>query len=140
MAKGTGSAAVLQVDNAIGMAGATAVGNLVSFDMSRSMNAVDVTDNDSAGDKEYLAGDRDGTVSITCRYETGDGGQDELIAAFNSSSSVVFLRYFPQGVSVAEHYTFQVYLTGMSVPSEHEATVDITFDGQMTGALTYVSV
>ena len=136
MAKETGSNTTVEVDDNSGMTSATAIGGLISTDFPRSLNPVDSTCNDSSGVKEYLPGDRDATFSAVARYDPADAGQSELQTAFAASSQTVFLRYRPTVGAGKPQYVFNALITGCSLPTAHEETIDVTFDFQVTGTIT----
>ena len=136
MAKAIGSNSTIEVDDNSGMASATAVGCVTSLSFDRTLNPVDSTDNDSGGDKEYLPGDRDSTFGITCRYDPSDAGQLELLTAYNSSAQNVYLRYRPTVGAGLLQWVANALITNISVPSDHETTIDMTVDFQVTGGWT----
>ena len=136
MAKEIGSNATVEVDDNASFTSATAIGCITSVDFPRTLNPVDSTDNDSGGVKEYLPGDSDATFSIVARYDPANAGQAELFTAFAAASQNVYLRYRPTVGAGKKEFEFNALVTGCSVPTAHEETIDVTFDFQVTGTIT----
>lgn len=126
MAKALGSAATFTV-------GGSALENIKSIDFSSNVTAVDATDNDSAGKKAYLAGDEDGTCSVTCNYDPTATRQQTMLTNFYAKTTTAFV-YTPV---TGETYTFNGIITGVSVPTQHEATAEITYEIQVTAGTTH---
>ena len=136
MAKEIGSNSTVEVDDNSGFTSATAIGCVTSITFDRTLNPVDSTDNDSGGDKEYLPGDRDSTFGLTVRYDPANSGQSELLTAYNASSQTVYLRYRPTVGTGKPQWTCNALITNISVPSDHETTIDMTVDFQVTAGWT----
>lgn len=115
---------------------AVEIENVKSASIDLSTVAVDATDNDSAGDKEYLVGDRDGTCSVTVNYEPAAlSCQEDLIEDFHSGTDRTVI-WQPTTGSTFKKYTFSAIITGMSIPAAHDTTVEMTVTFQITGGIT----
>jgi hypothetical protein len=128
MAKALGSDSVLKVAG-------NDLGNLKSVTFGGTVTAVDATDNDSSGIKEYLAGDEDGTCSATYNYDPSDTAQAALITNFYAKTETTFV-YQPTVGSGLKQYTFQGVITGLNFPSTHEVTLEASCDIQITAGVT----
>jgi hypothetical protein len=129
MAKQLGSDTVFTVAG-------TALANIKSVTFGGTVTAVDSTDNDDSGIKTYLAGDEDGTCSVTYHYDPAATQQSTLITNFYAKTTTAFV-YRPQGTgSGLYQYTFNGIITGLNFPSTHEVTLEASVDIQITGGVT----
>ena len=126
MAKALGSSATFTV-------GGAALENIKSVDFSSSVNAVDVTDNDSTGKKAYLPGDEDDKCTVVCNYDPTAARQQTMLTNMYAKTLTSFV-YTPVA---AETYTFAGYITNVSVPTQHEATAEITFEIQVSAGTAH---
>lgn len=129
MAKQLGS------DSVITVAG-TALGNVKSVTFSSSVTAVDQTDNDDGGKKTYLAGDQDGSASVTYNYDPAAAAQTTLLTNFYAKTTTTFV-WRPQGTGAGLYqYTFNGIITTLNLPAQHESVLEASFDVQITGGVT----
>lgn len=129
MAAYLGSAAVLVIET-------VTITNVKSVDFSSAVTAVDSTDNDDSSKKEYLPGDEDGTFSFTVNYDGAAASHTGLIALVYAKTQSTVI-YYPSGnVNGQYKYTFEAVLTNLSTPTQHEAVVEMTVEGQITGGVT----
>lgn len=135
MAKSLGSPAVLRV-SLDGETAWVAVGKVKSISLPPSINMIDVTDNDSGGNKEKLPGDSDFKLSVTANYDSVDAGQVLLIDTV-ADKAALFYSYRPRGSATGEiDYTGQGYLTKVQIDAKHEAVMELAFDVEFTGGVT----
>jgi len=99
--------------------GSFLVGGLISVGIpDRSRGEAETTDTDSSGDREFIAGLRDGgSVELTFRHEPDDVGQLQLETNFNAAgaaaveSCVITLPAVATGASGSRTYTFNAFVT-----------------------------
>lgn len=134
MSKALGSGLTLEVSTNAGST-YTAVGNIKSVDFPLSVNAVDSTDNDDSGNKTYLAGDFDGSASVTFNYDPADAGQVILLTNFLSKTTLTW-RYRPTVGSTLPQFVFNGLLTEHPVPASHESVIEVAASIQITAGVT----
>ena len=124
-----GTSAVLNIET-------VQVTNLKSVDFNSSVTAVDQTDNDNAGKKTFLPGDEDGKFSFVVNYDGAAASHTGIIALVYAKTQSTII-YYPSGNTSGQFkYTFEAVLTSVSAPTQHEAVVEMTVEGQITGGVT----
>jgi hypothetical protein len=110
--------------------GSVDVGGLISVGIpDRTRGEAEITDSDSAGDREYVAGLREGgTVELTFRHDPDDAGQLALEANFDLAAGsaveecVITLPDAGTSPSGSRTYTFDGFV--ISAPSGDLGLVD----------------
>lgn len=106
---------------------------------------VEVTDNDSLGNREYVPGLREnGEITIECRYLPQDPGQIAMVANRNAASPtpVEIELTLPPGATVQgtelAYLTMQGYVKGgdTSLPTADETAASRTFVIKISGGIT----
>lgn len=112
------------------------VSEVLSFEINRQVNMVDVTTNTSAGVKEFLPGDSVATLSCTYLADRADTGQD-LIRTSLGSKALIYFRYRQEGSGAGKDEVIcSGYITEVSYGSTHEERVEQTVSLQINGAVT----
>ncbi|KKN44569.1 hypothetical protein LCGC14_0691730 [marine sediment metagenome] len=99
--------------------GSKLVGGLISIGVpDRSRGEAETTDTDSAGDREWIAGLREGGgVELTFRHDPDDVGQLQLETNFNASVAaskeecIITLPEVATAASGSRTYTFDGFVT-----------------------------
>lgn len=99
--------------------GSFTVGGLISVSIpDRSRGEAETTDTDSAGDRAWIAGLREGgSVELTFRHDPDDTGQLQLETNFNAAgaaaieSCVITLPAAATAASGSRTYTFNAFVT-----------------------------
>ncbi len=119
-------------------------GNIIkgttSHDLSLTADMIETTTKDSGGDKEYIAGERDGTVTVEGRYDDAASpvGYSELFAYYKAGTQLTCV-YGLQAVG-KKAYTFEAQISSLnnSAPENEAATFSV--DLQITGGVTEVTL
>lgn len=97
--------------------GGTAIGGLETITLpDQSKDDIDVTNHDSAGDREYLPGLREGgVVALTGKLLAEDAGQDALRTNFDAgaTTATVVITLAAAAAATAVTYTFTGYVNGL---------------------------
>ena len=108
---------------------------IVSTSMSRSKDVAEVTtfgDND----KEYVAGLRDGTISLEGKWDPTLDAHMNAVLALNTETTQTF-EYGPEGGgSGAVKYTGEAHLTSYEPDSPLEDATGWSAELQITGVVT----
>ena len=104
-----------------------------SYDLSRAK--IDVTTHDTGDAKEYLQAQLEGSISLTCKYDGADTGQQAIRAALAAGTSyAVDFRGITAGS--AEKFTGTAIVEKISgkypTSDAAEFTCDLTFSGTVT--------
>ena len=103
---------------------------------------IETTDHDSGGDREYVPGLRDGgTVTLSCRLEAADPGQQALWASYGDPTNALstFIITPPNDPAIsgdAFTYDFSGFVTGRSSAFPFDDAMAITFTVKISGAVT----
>jgi hypothetical protein len=110
------------------MVNSVLVGGLISVSIpDRTRGEAEVTDTDSAFDREFIPGLRDGgSVNLSFRFDPEDTGQVELVTNFNASGTAaivpVIIEIPAAAISGGQTFTFDGFVT--AAPSGDLALVD----------------
>ena len=116
--------------------GASAIGEVRSWSLEESADAVEDTAMDGTGQRTYKAGKTSWSGSITAWWDEDDVGQ---LAMTSGAEGTVDL--FPRGnVSGAEHMTGTIVVTGITSSGEHDGIIERSFTFQGSGALSKPTV
>lgn len=126
-------------DILISVAGTT-IGATISADKSLTKDMIDVTTKDSNKNKEYIAGEGDGTATFEGKYDPNTSGYSysQLFSAYDNGTEVAVIFGLNQVGDTA--YSFQALVSDLSIAGpKNEAS---TFNGtlQKTGDITEITV
>jgi hypothetical protein len=102
---------------------------------------IEVTDHDSGGDREYVPGLRDGgTLTLNCRYEAADDGQQALWASYGDplNSLSTFVVTPPEDPTVSTDtftLTFEGFVISRSPAFPFDDAMGMTFGIKISGAV-----
>ena len=112
--------------------------NNISFDQSADM--LDTTDFSSSCFREFIAGLKSGTVSISGDYEPGDtNGQIVLRDAFTSGAVLTGATAVSFTVDGTNGFAADSLVTSFSVNSTVEGKSTVSISLQLTGTISYSS-
>ena len=128
--------------------GGTDIANLVSIDMpERSKGDVETTDGDSAGDREYLPGLREGdNLTLECRRDDEDAGQVALRTNYEADDTTVAIIITLPAAATAgattAAYSFTGYVNnlGGSLPQADDTAPSLTASIKVASAVTFTNV
>jgi len=107
--------------------------------MSITAEALDATTAESAGDKEYEYGDRDGTVSIGGLYDPDAvEGVSEAIGYINNRSKVTVK--WGETETGGKYWTATGLITSVNITGDVSNLASYTIDVQLSGAKTEETV
>lgn len=114
----------------------TDVGGLVDVSYSGSADTIDVTDNDSAGWKEHLDGEKSVSISITANWDEADTGLGMILTAF-SGGSTLYVRHRPRGDgSGYKEFIGSGTITSFEESQSHDGKAEVSAEWQLSGAPT----
>lgn len=114
----------------------TMCGGLKDVRLSMSFGALDVTDKDSNGFDEFIAGQTNATITGTLNYEEDDPGQVKMITMAMGKEKRKF-RFRPWGVSAgADQYVWSGIITSLEIDSPNKDPLSTPFTIQLSGAPT----
>lgn len=109
----------------------TAIGGETGVTLNLNEASIDITDKDSAGWKETLAGIKDWNAAVTCHYEAGDAAgdqiEDDMIASTLAKCQVKTIN--------SKVYSGTCRYTSMSWGANHDGAVSFGFTAEGTGVL-----
>lgn len=109
----------------------TAMGGETGVTLNLNESTTDVTDKDSAGWKETLAGVKDWNAACTCHYEAGDAAgdqiEDDMIASTLAKCQIKTIN--------SKVYSGDCRYTSMTWGANHDGAVSFGFTAEGTGAL-----
>lgn len=104
--------------------------------VGKTNEQLEVTNFDSAGSKEYIAGLADGAeVSVECNLVNGDAQQEAVIAAVDSGTNFSVELAVTNGVT-AKTYGFEVTPISWNVTPAVNDKHMIAFSLKISGAIT----
>lgn len=123
------------------------VGGITSISLGGSERGdVEITDNDSQGDRQYVPGLREnGEMTIECRYVPTDAGQLALVANRNEASPTPATMVItlppgsnPNSASDPVVLSFDCYVKGspIELPASEETPAGRTFTLKITGPIS----
>lgn len=105
--------------------------------ISYNIDETEKTNHDSNGFREYEAGHRDGTASLSAIYDEDATAQEVLWTAFLANpTTTLYFKFQHQQTAGVKELTTQAFITNMEVglPLEEMQTLDISL--RLTGATT----
>ena len=120
----------------IGTHGVAGINN-IAFDTA--LDQLDVTDFDSNGNKEYIAGLSGGTIALSGDYEPTDtNGQVAIQTAFTTKALMTGATKPVFTVNGTNGFTADALVSVLSISMTPEGKVTISFTLQLTGAISIV--
>lgn len=113
-----------------------AVGKITDSSLSLEADAIDVSNHDSGGHREFLIGFDQGTISLEMNWDDADAGQEDLLDAWVNKTTFS-ARFRLQVDSGAHEFTVgTVLVTGLDLdgPNEDQATMSVEL--QLSGTIT----
>lgn len=114
--------------------GTTTVGEIAEWSLDLSHSPVETT---SFGDQwqEYIPALRNATGSFSGNFDHADTAQAALISSMLGGSACAFRLY----VSPSKYFNVATaYLTGMGPSISNDGKADVSYDFQVSGAVTFV--
>ncbi len=112
------------------------IGKIVDATLSVDSADITVTTHDSGQWEEFLQGRGKATIEAKVRYDEADAQQAQAITGFYNQT-VFYWRFRPRGtLSGAKQYVAQGYLKSAPIMTPNDDVVDLTFNIQLTGAIT----
>lgn len=113
------------------------VGGLTSIGLpEEEKERVEITSHDSAGDREYVGGLRDGgTVSLTARLIPSDAGQDALDDNYDATPTVNEECIITTPTTPAVTYTFQGFVESRGGEMPFDGPGEATWTVRIAGAV-----
>jgi len=129
--------AVIKGDVLLLSANGNVVKGTVQNDMEATADMIDVTTNDSGGDKEYLAGERDKTFNVEGKYDpvASEESAEDIYDDWASGSEVTVIWGQQSGAGNIQ-WSCSALISSFSIngPKNDAATFSATL--QRTGAST----
>ena len=114
----------------------TRIGGVQDCDLKISVTTIDVTDKDSNGWDEFLAGQGSASIDGTCVYEEDDVGQDLFVTVILAKTMPKF-RFRPWGTLVtADEYVCLGFPTSATISSPNKDALSFPFSIQISGKPT----
>lgn len=113
-----------------------------SHELSASVNMIEITSKDSGGDAEYMPGLRSATISCEALYTTEDGdfNQDDLYQLHTDRTEVTLKWGELSTATGRKQYHAQAFLSSWSLSAAMEDAVTGSFEFQLTGPVTQVTI
>jgi len=115
----------------------TDVGGVQDVSWPKSRDVAEVTDKDSGGNKQYLSGHADSTISVNGNYDEADAGLDIVSASYLAGSTIYFrLRPGGNASGVGKEEIAQGIITSYEISSPNQDKISYSFEVQVTGGVT----
>ena len=113
----------------------TEVGRIRNWSVDASEDLVEVTSNDSSGNREYIRGTRGYTATLQSLWLSTGAQQEDLLKVFSSSGS----RHISikPGDSTTQGWAGTGFIRSYSVGGQHEDADVMNVEIQFSGAATY---
>lgn len=126
----------IDVETTVGGGTYTALAGVQDASLALAMTPIDVTDKDSNGVDEFIAGQSTYKLSGTMVYEEDDAGQAILITMAINKELRLF-RFRPWGVSVgADQWVAYGVVTSLQIDSPNKEAISTPFEVQLSGTPT----
>ena len=111
------------------------IGGEQSNSISRSADTIEVSDKQSHGWREFIAGKRSATASVSCNLDdTASAAQRKMLASFGKGHKVFcFIGTLNDGDAPAEGTAFEAIITGCNDDNPQDGVSARSFDLQVTG-------
>lgn len=113
----------------------TWIGGEQSNTLNRTADAIEVSDKKSHAWREFLAGKRSATASVTCNLDdTASAAQRSMLASFAKGQKVfVFIGILEGETTPSVGTAFEAIITGANDDNPQDAASTRSFDLQVTG-------
>lgn len=119
--------------------GGTTINATTNHDLNLSVDMIDVTTKDSAGSKEYIAGEDDATTTLEGNYDpAATYGWSELFAAAIGKAAGTLI--FGLQANGSKAYQFSGLLMNLTLSGPKNAAGTWTAEFQKTGPITEITV
>lgn len=116
---------------------ATVINGITSSSITSSVNMIDVTDQDSGEDAEFLAGIRNKTWNFEGKDdETDTYAYDELFAVVEAGSSVTFVMGYGVKTTGKRVIYGSCLISNLVLNNPFDSNSGFTCDCQCTGSIT----
>jgi hypothetical protein len=133
-----GTNAVVKVDIASSL---TDVEHVKDASFSKTTNAVDSTDNDTAGWLTNLAGNATASFSFTFNYDVTKPTGQTQIHALAMSKAIEEWQFQPDGNVVgADEYDFSGFVSEISQNATNDTTLECVATVTVTGTVTRTTI
>jgi|TARA_R100000306_G_C4334274_1_gene121896 predicted secreted protein len=139
MAAISGNTGLLQVD-ADGASTYSTIASLTSWTVEVNGEQIETTAM-GADNKSFVAGQYSWTISAEMRYEEDDAGQ-ELMQSSMLSPAIMYVKLYHTssgGTGSGDYWSGSVVNGAVSHTASINDTVNVSFSGQGSGALTYTN-
>ena len=103
------------------------VAEVRSFTINEEGETIDSTSM-GATSRSYLAGQKSGSVSLECYWDSADAAQDDL-----DVTSGIDFEIYPNGVGTGKKYTGDGIVTSKSISVSFDGMVEASFEIQANG-------
>jgi predicted secreted protein len=103
------------------------VAEVRSFTINEEGETIDSTSM-GATSRSFLAGQKSGSVSLECYWDSTDAAQDDL-----DVSSAIDFEIYPNGVGTGKKYTGDGIVTSKSINVSFDGMVEASFEIQANG-------
>lgn len=120
--------------------GSNAIAGINSIGFDTSADMLDITDFDSSCFREFIAGLKSGTVSLSGDYEPTDtNGQVVLRDAWLNGTLLTGATVISFTVDGTNGFSANAYVTSFSVNPTVEGKVTVSFSLQLTGTISVLT-
>jgi predicted secreted protein len=136
MAQQTGTGFKLQVYESSAFQPLT---HSTSHDWGATVNMLDITTKDSAGDKEQMPGLREKSCSAEFQYDAADTYNFDYLFEKAEAGTKLQMR-LTDGVTGHKQYTFYAYVSNLQLSAPDNEVQTFTLDIAITGAVTTATI
>jgi predicted secreted protein len=123
----------IDIENAVSSGVYMDIGGVQDAKLKITVNAIETTDKDSAGWDEFIVGNGNATIDLTCVYEEDDTGQAELIEIILSKERRNF-RFRPWGdVTSSDEWIWNGLPTSVEIDSPNKDALSFPVSIQLSG-------
>lgn len=134
MATATGNSGVVKLVTDGGTL--AAVAEVRSFSIDEALDPIESTVMGSSGAaRTYLAGNKTGTVTIECFWDSSDAGQQDADDSLRSSETIDF-EIYPNGVGTGVKYVGEGLVTSKTISAAFDGMIEASFTIQANGQIT----
>lgn len=112
----------------------TWVGGEQSNTLNRTADAIEISDKKASAWREFIAGKRSATASVSCNLDdSATSAQREMLASFTKGQKVFVFIGILDGEKPAAGTAFEAIITGCNDDNPQDAASTRSFDLQVTG-------
>jgi hypothetical protein len=111
------------------------IGKIVDGSLELESAEVTITNHDSGLWEEFLQGRSNATMTLSCRYDETDAGQEAALAAWTAQTAGT-CRFRMGGAAGTKQYSASAFVKSapLNAPNDDAADLQLTF--RLTGAIT----